>query len=165
MLVERPDGEPVEVGVGEEHRVFDAAGEELGSALQLVNEALNLDWVGMNFLLEAYNNPEPEELTGFVCSLRLDGRGYHLHWIATDELHRILELLIGGEFQYIEDPLELTLSRLGGKPYASGEGNLFGRDTIWVVTTHDKGADGRSSRGARRMTSPFSSIHRRLHRE
>lgn len=145
ILVERPNGVRVTVNAEADNTVFTAERVRLGFAVELIGEALNLDWVGMSLLLEASKDPERDDLTGFLCSLTVDSLGYYLHWFATDELHHVLEILVGGDFQWIADPLDLTFSKLGEKPFASGEANLFGRETIWVATPDKDGKQAKIS--------------------
>lgn len=137
LRVTRPARDSVLVRALADNTVFDSHRNELGSAVELVREALGLDWVGRSFLIEIRGHPDKDELTNFMSGFSVGTLDYHLHDQDTDELHRITEIHLEGEFEYAQEEIHLTVTQLAGHTYAAGQSDFLGKQMVWVGTTDD----------------------------
>ncbi len=135
LHVLREDGEPLVVRAFPDNIIFDPEGNEVGTAMELSREALNLEWLSKAFLTEAHNHPGREDLKGFSCLLVVSELGYHLRNEANGRLDLIGALDLQGEFQFVQSELAFTETVLADRRFGVGEASLLGRPSIWVQTT------------------------------
>jgi hypothetical protein len=121
--------------------IYDAHGAFLGPLAFLVRETVGLGWVGHRLSVEAHHHPEREGLKTFELKITIDSLGYRLKREDTGALYQILALEIWGDFTYRQDEVTLTLSRLGDRVYAAGEGSFAGRPSVRVVPTWKSSMD------------------------
>jgi hypothetical protein len=137
LLVVPPDSDPKFVRVDTDHMIFDGAGQPIDSTLRLAQEALRLNWLIMKFSMSAHNHPSREELKGFTVGLPLEELDLYLHHEESNEFHRIAQVELTGEFEFIQNEMAFTVAKIGGRVYGSGRGPLLGRNAVWVGTTDD----------------------------
>jgi hypothetical protein len=114
--------------------VYDVDGNLLGPLSYLVQDTVNLDAVRLRLSFEAFKNPEKDQVRGFSVEVPIGSLGYHLQRSETGDLHPVEELIIWGDFAALRTEVPLTLTRLGGRVYGSGEAPIAGRSAVWVGT-------------------------------
>jgi hypothetical protein len=135
LHIRRIDGEALVVRAFPDNIVFDAAGNEVGTAIELATEVLNLEWLFKSFMLEAHNHPERDALEGFSCAVVCGELGYHLRDEAIGRLDLIEAVDLQGEFQFAQNELAFTETKLANRRFGVGESTLLGRPAVWVQTT------------------------------
>jgi len=138
FLVGRPDGTTERIVALPDIQVFDAEGQEIGTAAQLAQDVLNLHWLVDQFLRMARDCERGDEIGGFSCRLPIVELEYLLHHDDTDEFHLIGSIELSGEARYTQDEMSFQLAELGSRQYAAGEGVLMGRPAVWVGSTDHK---------------------------
>jgi hypothetical protein len=104
----------------------------------LVTEALALDPIHRWLWFGASHHAECDSVTTFQLGLEVVKLGYHLQQTETKSLHLVLAVAVWGDFAFIQDEVVLTLTRLGGRVYASAEqGSFVGRPVVWVGTSDE----------------------------
>lgn len=114
--------------------VYDVDGNPLGPLSYLVQDTVNLDAVRLRLSFEAFKHPDKDQASGFSIEVPIGSLGYHLQRSETRDLHLVEELIIWGDFAALRTEVPLTLARLGGRVYGSGEAPIAGRSAVWVGT-------------------------------
>jgi hypothetical protein len=115
--------------------LFWASGEQLPEdATEVVRALLGLPHVVKTTLAEAHNHPERESLksfqfhTGFPETLQL-----YLREEPSQELHRIVEVQIEGEFEFKQIAIDLQVARFGEIPFGYAQMELSGQPGMMVA--------------------------------
>jgi hypothetical protein len=117
--------------------IYDAEGKELGFAIELGWEILNIPWVVPAFMQQARSTANQDELKNFQLCIDLPSLGYHMRDQRTDRNYLIKAILIEGDLTFQAIELSLSTIELGDRRFDSGEGTLLGREGLWVATKNE----------------------------
>jgi hypothetical protein len=134
LIVQHPEQGRLTVRALADNIIYDAEGRELGFAVELAREFVNIKGIVDTFLQSAHNHPERDELKGFSVVSAIGGMNYCLRDDATGLAHPILAIEVEGSFAFQQSELAFATADLGGRRYASGQGVIFGRPGVWVAT-------------------------------
>lgn len=117
--------------------IFDAEGKELGFAIELGWEILNIPWVVPAFMQQARLATSQDELKNFTLGIDIPSLGYHMRDQTTDRNYPIKAILIEGELAFKAIELSLSTMELGDRRFDSGEGTILGREGVWVAAKNE----------------------------
>jgi hypothetical protein len=130
-------GRDLDVKAGTTFVIHDDAGQELGMAMELGWEILNLKWVVPMFTQRARYATSQDELKGFALGMEIGPLGYHMHDERTDRKYLIKAILIEGDLTFQQNEISLSTMELGDRRLDSGEGTILGREGVWVATKNE----------------------------
>jgi hypothetical protein len=116
--------------------IYDEEGAELGSALNLARQALNVHWAVKSIQVLAHNHPEREALERVSLALDINTVGYQLRDDETGRFHPILAAHVEARLSFNQAEIRFRTTDLGGRQFGQGRGIIFDREAVWVATTN-----------------------------
>lgn len=117
--------------------IYDADGKELGMAIELGWEILNIPWVVPAFRQRARVASAQEEFKRFELGIDLPSLGYHMRDQTTDQNYLIKAVLVEGDLAFQAIELSVSTMELGDRRFDSGDGTILGREGLWVATKNE----------------------------
>ena len=134
LKVLRSDGTVLTATFTPDHFIFDASGVVIGTLGDLASAALQIQWLSEYLLQRAHHSTKKLEIKGFNVGIPVVQLEYFLRDESTGELHHVLHLHIGGEANFDQSEVTLTLAALGERPYAFAETVVFDKEVVVVAT-------------------------------
>ena len=136
MSVVRPDGTTAWFKAAADHLVYDAEGNERGTAGRLAAEFLNLPSISNKMLVEAHGHPERENLSRFEVGIRSAAMPYFVRWEETSpaEFHQIIGIEVRGSISFSQAPLKFQPGKLGHRLFHAADAEILGKKVVFVAT-------------------------------
>ena len=130
-------GHDLDVKAEVNYVIYDAEGQELGFAIELGWEILNIKWVVPAFMQRARSATNQDELKNFTLGMDLPSLGFHMPDQRTDRNYLIKAILIEGDLAFQAIELSVSTMELGDRRFDSGEGTILGWQGVWVATKNE----------------------------
>ncbi len=134
MTVRNTDGSVETIAVDRGFVLFDAAGSELGSTGELVDEWLRRATEPL--AMEAHGRDDRDSLTHFTVGGNLEASDLYMRFDPDDgghEFHQVLGFECVGPFEWHQTELSFGLVEVSGRRVGTAQAKMFGHDSVWVA--------------------------------
>jgi hypothetical protein len=138
LFVNKPDGAETWFNALEDHKLFDANHEFIGTVKELVDSLLNREAVTHKIGEMVHETSDRDSLTHFeLANVDLGPARLTAYYETDDEWHNVEKIYIAGEFKFDRSPLAFKLYKLMGKAFGTADASIFGQEIVFAATTSE----------------------------